>query len=157
MAKASLNSAALLPFDTLILFQICDIGTSLTSSQHTAINNYLNAGNKVLIFDSDRCFAGGSGQADYSWFEFALTTSSPGPAGASGTITVVENSTLTAGLAADPWNSDELGDANTASSANPNWCAAAKTTNVLGNNGFFLAYARNGGLVILNGTANKCP
>lgn len=53
----------------------------------------------------------------------------------------------------DRWEG-ELGDADTASSANPHWCAAAKTTNVLGKSGVFLAYAHNGGLVIFIGSDN---
>jgi hypothetical protein len=54
-------------------------------------------------------------------------------------------------LASDPFNLDELGDANTATTADFHWFAAAKTTNVLGNNGYFLAYASNMGLIIYNG------
>jgi pimeloyl-ACP methyl ester carboxylesterase len=151
LARASLSTSTLAPYDTLILFEVCDIATSLTSSQHAAINAYLAAGNKILLYDADRCATGEGGNADYSWFTFPFATSNPGPQGASGTLTIVENSTLTQGLASDPFTSDELGDANTATTSNPNWFAAAKTTNVLGNNGYFLAYARNKGLIIYDG------
>jgi pimeloyl-ACP methyl ester carboxylesterase len=153
LTKASLSTSTLAPYDTLILFEVCDIATSLSSSQHDAINTYLAAGNKIILFDGDRCApgSGGAGNADYSWFTFPFTTSNPGPQGASGTLTVVENSSLTQGLASDPFNSDELGDANTATTSDPHWFAAAKTTNVLGNNGYFLAYARNTGLIIYDG------
>lgn len=151
LTRAALSSTTLAPFDTLILFEVCDIGTSLTASQHTALNTYLAAGNKILLYDGDRCAPGTGGNADYSWFTFPFATSNPGPRGASGTLTVVENSTLTQGLASDPFSSDELGDANTATTSDPNWFAAAKTTNALGNNGYFLAYARNKGLIIYDG------
>ncbi len=50
-----------------------------------------------------------------------------------------------------PVSADELGDANTATTSDPHWYAAAKTTNALGNNGYFLAYASNTGLTIYNG------
>jgi uncharacterized repeat protein (TIGR01451 family) len=156
LTRAALSSTTLAPFDTLILFEVCDIATSLTASQHDALNAYLAAGNKILLYDADRCAPsaagnGAVGNADYSWFTFPFATSNPGPQGASGTLTVVENSSLTQGLSSDPFNSDELGDANTATTSDPHWFAAAKTTNTLGNNGFFLAYARNSGLIIYDG------
>lgn len=153
LARAALSATTLAPYDTLILFEVCDIATSLTTSQHDAINAYLAAGNKILLYDGDRCAAGTGtgGVADYSWFTYPFSTSSPGPQGASGVLTVVENSTLTQGLSSDPFNSDELGDANTATTTDPHWFAAAKTTNALGNNGYFLAYARNTGLIIYDG------
>lgn len=151
LARAALSATTLAPYDTLILFEVCDIATSLTASQHAAINAYLAAGNKILLYDGDRCAAGTGGVADYSWFTYPFSTSSPGPQGASGVLTVVENSTLTQGLSSDPFNSDELGDANTATTTDPHWFAAAKTTNALGNNGYFLAYARNTGLIIYDG------
>ncbi|HEU0002586.1 MAG TPA: PxKF domain-containing protein [Ktedonobacteraceae bacterium] len=151
LARAALSATTLAPYDTLILFEVCDIATSLTTSQHGAINAYLAAGNKILLYDGDRCAAGTGGVADYSWFTYPFATSSPGPQGASGVLTVVENSTLTQGLSSDPFNSDELGDANTATTTDPHWFAAARTTNALGNNGYFLAYARNTGLIIYDG------
>ncbi|MDQ6671444.1 MAG: hypothetical protein M3069_11960 [Chloroflexota bacterium] len=151
LARSALSSATLAPFDTLILFEVCDIGTSLSAAQHQVINDYLAAGNKILLYDADRCAPGVGGVADYSWFQFPFKTSSPGPRGASATLQVVEASSLTQGLASDPFNLDELGDANTATTSDRNWFAAAKTTNALGNNGFFLAYARNRGLIIYDG------
>src|SRR5659263_411521 len=153
LKKADLSSATLANYDTLILFEICDISTSLSSAQHDAIIAYLAAGNKILLFDADRCAPGfgGAGNADYSWFTYPFTTSNPGPQGASGTLTIVENSTLTSGLASDPFNSDELGDANTATTNDTHWFGATNTTNALGNKGYFLAYANNSGLIIYDG------
>ena len=157
LKRADISTANLSSYDTLILFEICDINTSLSPAQHAAINAYITSGHKVLLFDSDRCATGTGGKADYSWFTFPFATSSPGPRGAIGTLTIVENSTLTNGtndLSGDPFNRDELGDANTATTSDPNWCAAAKTTNALGNNGFWYAYARNTGLIVYNGADN---
>ena len=151
LKRADISSATLANYDTLILFEICDINTSLSSAQHDAINAYLAAGNKILLYDADRCAPGDGGNADYSWFTYPFSTSNPGPQGATGNLTVVENSTLTQGLSSDPFNSDELGDANTATTSDPHWFAAARTTNALGTNGYFLAYARNSGLIIYNG------
>jgi lysophospholipase L1-like esterase len=151
LSRTLLSTSTLAPFDTLILFELCDIGTSFSSAQHDAINAFLAAGNKILLYDADRCAPGEGGTADYSWFTYPFATSNPGPKGASGTLTIVENSTLTQGLANDPFSSDELGDANTATTSDPHWFAAAKTTNALGVNGYFLAYARNKGLIIYDG------
>lgn len=151
LARAALSTSSLANFDTLILFEVCDIATSLTNAQHTVINAFLAAGNKILLYDGDRCAKTQAGDANYSWFTFPFATSNPGPQGAGGTLDIVEKSTLTQGLASDPFNSDELGDANTATTSDPHWFAAAKTTNVLGNNGYFLAYARNKGLIIYDG------
>lgn len=151
LSRASLSTSTLSSYDTLILFELCDIGTSFSSAQHDAINAFLAAGNKLLLYDADRCAPGEGGNADYSWFTYPFTTSNPGPQGASGTLTIVENSTLTQGLANDPFDKDELGDANTATTSDPHWFAAAKTTNALGVNGYFLAYARNKGLIIYDG------
>jgi hypothetical protein len=162
LTRKDVSSATLGNFDTLILFEVCDIATSLSAAQHQAIKDFVAAGNKVLLFDGDRCapvrtIQSGpvqdhtGGAANYSWFQFPFSTSSPGPRGAFGVLEVVEKSTLTDGLASDPFDHDELGDANTAETADPNWYAAGKTTNFFGNNGFFLAYARNHGLIIYAG------
>ncbi len=151
LTKASLSSTTLAPYDTLILFEVCDIATSLNASQHAAINDYLAKGNKIILYDADRCAPSDGGVADYSWFTYPFSTSSPGPQGNMSTLTIVENSTLTSGLASDPFDKDELGDANTVTTSDTHWDAAANTTNALGNYGYFLAYARNSGLIIYDG------
>src|SRR5437016_5062056 len=51
LTRAALSSTTLAPYDTLILFEVCDIATLLSSSQHDAINAYLAAGNKILLYD----------------------------------------------------------------------------------------------------------
>ncbi len=166
--RSDVNAATLANYDTLILYEICDISTVFTASQLADINSYFAAGHKILLFDADRCAPIGSastsaGQADYSWFTFPFATSSPGAQGKTGILTVSELSTLTTGtplnsinISLDPFSSDELGDANTATSSDNHWCAAAQTTNTLGNTGFWLAYARfkGKGLIIYNGADN---
>jgi hypothetical protein len=46
-------TTALREFDTVILYQVCSIG-GLPNTM-SAINSFLAAGGKVLIFDADRC------------------------------------------------------------------------------------------------------
>jgi len=145
---------ALAGFDTVILYQVCDIGSHPATM--AAINAYLTAGSgKVMIFDSDRC-AGVFGfppPANYSTFLFPFTASTPGPEGAAGEYTNVQASTLTTGLVVGPIAADAVGDANTFVTFNPGWCGSITAENELGNVGFVEAYARtpNGGLVIYEG------
>ena len=133
--------AALSGFDTVILYEVCDIGSHPATM--AAINAYLTAGSgKVLIFDADRCFDADPQVADYSTFLFPFTASTPGPEGASGSYTNVQASTLTTGLSVGPISSDSVGDANTFVTFNPNWCGSITAQNTLGNDGFVEAYAR---------------
>src|SRR5262249_54533496 len=70
----ALGVAALNGFDTVIMYQICDIGSHpLTMA---AINAYLTAGSgKVMIFDADHCFDSAPSPADYTAFLFPFTSS----------------------------------------------------------------------------------
>ncbi|HEX4705114.1 MAG TPA: Ig-like domain-containing protein [Pseudonocardiaceae bacterium] len=144
-------STALGGFDTVILYEICDIGAH--PSTLSAVNSFLDNGGKVMVFDADRCAPGVGGIADYSNFLFPFTTSSPGPQGASGSYTAIESSTLTSGLAVGPQPGDSVGDSNTFTSNAGGWCTSIKATNTLGNTGNVEAYARtvNGGLAIYEG------
>src|SRR5450759_2321582 len=90
-------STALTGFDTVILYEVCDIGSH--PNLISAVNTFLLNGGKVMIFDADRCASGIGGVADYSTFVFPFSTSSPGPTGASGSYTFLESNTLTTGLA----------------------------------------------------------
>jgi hypothetical protein len=150
-----LGAAALAPFDTLIVYQVCDIGSHPATV--TAINSFLEKGGKVLLTDADACAPGpeAKGLADYSKFRFPFTTNSPGPRGLSGFYTALVPSTLTAGLALGEQESDTVGDANIFTSFSGEWCASITGTNALGANGFVEAFARTapagGGLVIYEG------
>jgi hypothetical protein len=148
----ALGVSALGGFDTVIMYQICDIGSHPATM--AAINAYLTAGSgKVMIFDADHCFDSAPSPADYSTFLFPFTSSTPGPQGAIGNYTNVQASTLTTGLAVGPVPGDAVGDANNFVTFNPNWCGSITADNFLGHIGFVEAYARtpNGGLVIYQG------
>jgi hypothetical protein len=138
-------------FDTAVLYQICGIGGHPAAM--SAINAFLDAGNKVMIFDADACANGVRGQPDWSGFRFPFATSNPGPRGAEGSYTEVEPSSLTTGLAVGPQEGDSVGDANIFTSNAGGWCKSIKATNTLGANGFVEAYARtvSGGLAIYEG------
>jgi hypothetical protein len=148
-------STALSGFDTIILYQVCDIASHPNTM--TAINNFLLSGGKLMIFDADGCSSISMGQADYSTFLFPFTASTPGPLGAGGSYTLVESSTLTTGLAVGSVPGDAVGDANTFITFDPAWCASITATNaaIPPNTGFVEAYARTPnalpGLVIYEG------
>jgi hypothetical protein len=142
---------ALEPFDTVILYQVCDIASHPKTM--AAINAFLTDGGKVMIFDADRCAEGEAGRAHYNEFLFPFETSSPGPRGASGEYKTVVSSSLTEGLAVGPQEGDSVGDANIFTAFEGPWCASIDAKNVLGAEGFVEATAQtpNGGLVIYEG------
>jgi Bacterial Ig-like domain (group 1) len=145
---------ALAPFDTLILYQVCDIASHPKTLE--AINTFLTNGGKVMLFDADRCAEGVGGKANYSSFLFPFTTSSPGPCCAGGSYTAVVASTLTSGLAVGPQEGDAVNDANIFESFSGAWCASITAENRLNAKGFVEATAQTpkGGLVIYEGEDN---
>ncbi len=152
--------SALTPFDTVIVYEVCDIGSSANANLMNALNSYLTNGDgKVVIFDGDRCSPIAAGSADYSTFLFPFLSNNPGPLGDSGTINTVENetapATLTKGVLPGFYGSpiDAIGDSNTFTSNTGGWCAAIIGTNGQQVTGIQEGYARtsNGGLAIYNG------
>jgi Bacterial Ig-like domain (group 1) len=144
----------LAPFDTLILYEVCDIASHPKTIE--AINTFLTNGGKVMIFDADRCAEGVAGKADYSSFLFPFETNSPGPKGAEGSYITVVPSTLTTGLSVGPQEFDSVGDANIFTSFSGAWCASITAENVEKAKGFVEATAQtpSGGLVIYEGEDN---
>ena len=156
-------------FNTVILYQICDIGSHPATI--AAINAYLTAGaGKVMIFDADRCATGTpAGPANYSAFLFPFTTKGPGPFGPKLGLpyTAVVPSTLTTGLNAGspppepPGDGDAIEDSNPFVTFDGHWCGTLTARNEFlvngvptpGNVGFVEAYARTpaGGLVVYEG------
>ena len=160
VAAVDANPAtALTGFDSVMLYQVCDI--HLHPNLITALNNFLNAGGKVMIFDGDRCapprgaFTFG-GQADYTGFLFPFATNSPGPTGSpAGKYTSIDSSTLTTGLPLymDGPVQDAMADANIFTTSSGAWCKSITGTNLEGVTGFVEAYATTvaGGLVVYEG------
>jgi hypothetical protein len=143
---------ALAPFDTLILYQVCDIASHPKTIE--AINTFLADGGKVMIFDADGCAPKEAGLADYKAFLFPFITSSPGPEGAqNGPYITVVPSTLTSGLTVGPQEGDAVGDANVFESFSGAWCASVTAENTFKAKGFVEATAQtpSGGLVIYEG------
>lgn len=160
LAPASLTTATLAAFDTVVL----NVGsggmtcttTTLTSAAKTALVDFVHAGGKLVIYDSE-C----TPQNDYAWLPYPFTTNNPGAAGASGTLVIVEENSLSCSDAAQPCyvdvaavgsQTDAVGDSNVVVTQDPNWCGDLKATNVNGIVGFNHMYATYGsGLLVYNG------
>lgn len=152
--------SAFVSFDTVMLYEVCDIQDH--PALISALNSYLSSGaGKVVIYDGDKCDGNHGAIPDYSTFLFPFTSTNPGPRGASQALTFVETETppavLTRGLTiGEGLGTDAVGDANTFTSNAGGWCAALDGTNVLGTVGIQVGYARtsNGGLAIFDGQDN---
>jgi hypothetical protein len=160
LAPADISAARLAAFDTVVLNQICDVNTRLTASQKADINNWIAAGRKLIIYDSDAC--SGANTPDYSWLPYPFSTNNPGQTGShGGTLTIVEDNTLSSPNPASPYyidtanivnTTDAVGDANVMLAKDPNWCGDMQATNVKGYTGWTHTYAPySQGLMIYNG------
>ncbi|MEO8520238.1 MAG: discoidin domain-containing protein [Acidobacteriota bacterium] len=157
-------------YDTVVLSQVCDIGTSVPESFKRALVNWVGDGHKLIIHDSDLCDA--DHVPDYSFLPYRFSTSNPGKQGASSEklIFVDENSLANSNpdspafLDVDAWTGsrtagggggdvrNELGDSNTVKDFDDHWCGSLMTRNVLKENGFVEAYAHYGrGLIVYDG------
>jgi len=159
---SSLNSgglSALSGYDTVILYEVCDIGSAANANALAAINSFLvNGLGKLIIFDADACAPTEAGSANYGGFLFPFSSNNPGPAGDTGTITFVESGdTLTAGestgFVGPSGVIDAVGDSNTFTSNTGGWCEAIGGTNGNSVTGIQVGYARTalGGLAIYVG------
>lgn len=166
LAPGAVNAANLAAYDTVVLNvaspeMACTTGT-LSAAAKTDLVNFVGSGKKLIIYDSE-CAAGVG--VDYSWLPFPFTTSNPGALGATGTLTIVEDNTLSHNSAADPHfidapnlgsQTDAVGDMNVMTTIDPNWCLDMSGTNIQGVTGPVHTYARFGsvgnvGLMIYNG------
>jgi len=162
---SDVSTPTLASLDTLVLSQVCDVGTALSPSQKQAIVNWVGAGGKLIIYDSDTCggyrfLAGGAPVVDYSWLPYNFVTDNPGAQGSSsGYFIVVVNDTMVNSDPRSPYYIDaaefaskEIGDANVMITYDPHWCGDAVARNVNGQQGFVHAYAFYGsGLIVYNG------
>lgn len=155
--------AVLAPYDTVMVYMVCDIGSPANAPFMAALNSYLAAGgdHKVVILDGDRCSPISAGSADYTTFLFPFVSNNPGPIGAPGSITFVESeaapAVLTRAISTGPvTTTDAIGDSNTFTSNTGGWCAAQDGTNGVTVTGIQTGYARTatGGLAIWNGWDN---
>ena len=167
ISPSNVNAANLAPYDTVIL----NVASSAMGQNTTALSatakadlvTWVGQGHKLIIYDSECTPAGG---VDYSWLPFPFTTNNPGAwGGFNGTLTDVENNTLSSAVATDPryinasliaTNTDAVGDSNVMVTLDPNWKVDMTATNVNNVSGPVHTYAEYGGgggvgLMIYNG------
>ncbi len=141
-------------FDTLVLAQQCDVGDWPRQIQ-CAINQWVAAGGKLIIYDSDEC----NHSVDYSWLPYPFTTDNPGAQGSTnGEFKIVADDTMISSKPGPAFVDEaalsraEIGDANVMITRHLAWCGDAEARNLHGRRGFVHAYAFWGkGLIIYNG------
>lgn len=163
LAPGAVNATNLAAFDTVVLnvasVQMgCNVNT-LTASQKAALVTFVGTGKKMIIYDSE------CSPQNYSWLPFPFNTSNPGAMGAFGTLTIVEENTLSSNNVSNPHfinapflgnSTDAVGDMNVMTTFDPNWCVDMSGTNFLGVTGPVHTYAKyptgtDTGLFIYNG------
>ena len=158
------NPQNLANYDTVLLNvasseMYCYMDTLSTQAKADLVS-FVGNGGKLIIYDSE-CPA-----QDYSWLPYPFTTNNPGAMGAQGTLTIVEDNTLSHNSPADPCyvdaatlgsSTDAVGDMNVMTTLDAAWCLDMSGTNYNQVTGPVHTYARYStdpakeGLIIYNG------
>ena len=155
--------------EMVVLNALCDTSDNFLSKPQTdGLLQWVTAGRKLMIYDSDEC-----SKSAYPFLPYQFTTANPGARGASGKrLILVESDALGSADKSDAahyfdpksWVSinNQLGDANTVTSNDSHWCGHLFGTNALDVNGFMQMYAPYGkGTIVYNGfdddDANLAP
>lgn len=164
IAAGMLDAAALAGKDLVIFNMLCNADTYFSSGQTDALLQWIRAGHKLLIVDSDEC-----GKTAYGFLPYPFTTSNPGAHGASSDrLILVESDALGTSDRSDAAHyfdpqayvtdgvkgqvSNQLGDANVVTTQDAHWCGHLFGTNANNQNGFMQMYATYGqGLIIYDG------
>lgn len=163
MAPSAVSDASLASYDTALL-NVASYGmncnmNNLAASQKTALINFVAAGKKLIIYDSE------CSTQNYSWLPYPFTTANPGAMGAQGILTIVEENFLSSNIPSNPHyinaaylgsSTDAVGDMNVMTTFDPYWCVDMSGTNVLHTTGPVHTYAKypagtDKGLIIYNG------
>ena len=161
VAGASLLTPALFTgMDTIVLNGVCRPENLLNANQTSALMDWVAAGHKLMIMDSDMC----GETVSYDFMPYKFKTDNPGAKGAEGhVLTVVENDSLGTADKADAAHfvdapayvndpNQQLGDANTVVTQDAKWCGHLFGVNADGVNGFMQMYGFHGkGLIIYDG------
>jgi hypothetical protein len=151
-----LDTQTLAASETVVFNMLCNAETYLAPGQTAALLDWVAAGHKLLITDSDGCT-----KTSYDFLPYRFETANPGASGARGDrLIMVESDALGSSDKADTARyfdpktyvaeeSQQLGDANTVKTNDPHWCGHLFGTNALHVNGFMQMYAVHGKGVIL--------
>jgi hypothetical protein len=163
LAPGAVSTANLSAFDTVVLNvassqMACNVNI-LTAQQKADLVTFIGTGKKMIIYDSE------CSPQNYNWLPFPFTTANPGQMGAQGTLTIVEENTLSSN---DPTSlyfinanylstsTDAVGDMNVMTTYDPYWYIDMSGTNILSVTGPVHTYAMypagtDKGLFIYNG------
>jgi hypothetical protein len=182
LAPANVTSTALAGYDTAVInvasWDFYDGSTGFSTDflpqiGKDALIDFVGTGHKLIIYDSecqhwDPVTWEVTGM-DYSWLPYPFTTNNPGAMGATGTLTVVEENTLSSkyptgapysayyidagALSSD---TDAVGDSNVLTTLDAHWKVDMVATNTNGVSGPVHVYAEysqgtDNGLIIYNG------
>ncbi len=163
LAPANVNAANLAAFDTVVLNvaspEMGETTATLTAQAKADLVAFVGNGGKMIIYDSE------CPTVDYSWLPFKFVTNNPGAMGATGTLTIVEENTLSSSIPGNPYyidavalgsSTDAVGDMNVMVTLDPYWCIDMSGTNINHVTGPVHTYAdystgTNIGLFIYNG------
>jgi uncharacterized repeat protein (TIGR01451 family) len=138
---ADVNAATLGTYDTLFLFNTNP--SVLSASQKSDIVDFVKAGGKLVIWDSEDQYyqCGGTGCWKYDWLPTPFSLSVPGAQGATGALTDVEENDLSSLIVGNPHyidtnylsqSTDAVGDANVFTSfVASQWCTDMTAKNYL--------------------------
>jgi outer membrane protein OmpA-like peptidoglycan-associated protein len=151
------RTADLARADTVVLADVCDAMNVFSGWQKQAIVDFVAAGGKLLIHDSDVCL-----KTNYDFLPYPFDTSAPGRSGAHGRDLFLAESDTLGSDATDRAHlldtqayvagTQDLGDANIVTTHDAHWCGHLFDTNRVNVNGFVQMYARLGrGLIIYDG------
>ncbi len=135
----------------------CSADTDLEPSQQQLILNWVSAGHKFIIGDSDEC-----NQSSYSFIPYSFKTVAAGAHGARGDVLALADPSPLGAGPDDPAHfldteayirgAQDLGDADIMQTEDPHWCGHLYSKNLVGASGWSHAYARYGrGLIIYDG------
>lgn len=146
--------------DMVIFNGICVSADYLSPMQDKLLDDWVSAGHKVGMYDSDMC----GEKTEYAFLPYQFHTSNPGAGGAHGKRLIeVESNELGSldqtdkahyfnATAYQDNESNQLGDANTTLTKDDHWCGHLFGTNSQQVNGFMQMYARYGqGVFIYDG------
>ncbi len=165
LVGAPLLTPALLQGTSIVVLNgLCEPQFLLNAQQGAMLMQWVAAGHKLLIQDSDECGGDPAHPTRYDFLPYPFLADTPGARGASGNnLMIVENDTLGTNDKSDKTHfidaegyandaSNQLGDANTVVSQDAHWCGHLFGTNADGVNGFMQMYAIYGkGLIIYDG------
>jgi len=133
---------------------------NLSTTAKTDLVTFVGSGKKLIIYDTE------CPPQDYSWLPSPFTTANPGMQGLTGTLTIVEENTLSSSNPASSHyinaslvssGTDAIGDMNVMTTFAPDWCVDMSGTNANNVTGPVHTYAKypagtDTGLIIYNGT-----